>query len=69
MVFGALALLSFVTMEMFQVSRAAAPKGTKSCRIQGESVHQYVRLSMGSEAGLGLLETSLRLTRRDNPVM
>ena len=38
MVFGALALLSFVTIKTFQVSRAAAPKGTKSCRTQGESV-------------------------------
>ena len=27
---------------------AAAPKGIKSCRIQGESVHLYMRLSMRS---------------------
>ena len=46
MVFGALALLSFVTIKTFQVSRAAAPKGTKSCRTQGESVHLSIRSSM-----------------------
>ena len=28
-------------MVAFQVSRAAAPKGTKSCRTQGESVRPY----------------------------
>ena len=46
MVFGALALLSFVTIKTFKVSRAAAPKGTKSCRTQGESVHPYVHPSV-----------------------
>ena len=38
MVFGTLALLTHLSMVAFQVSRAAAPKGTKSCRTQGESV-------------------------------
>ena len=41
MVFGTLALLSHLSMVAFQVSRAAAPKGTKSCRTQGESVRPY----------------------------
>ena len=41
MLFGTLALLSHLSMVAFQVSRAAAPKGTKSCRTQGESVRPY----------------------------
>ena len=43
MVFGTLALLTHLSMVVFQVSRAAAPKGTKSCRTQGESVRPYIR--------------------------
>ena len=42
MVIGTLALLTHLSMVVFQVSRAAAPKGTKSCRTQGESVCPYV---------------------------
>ena len=41
MVFGTLALLTHLSMVAFQVSRAAAPKGTKSCRTQGETVCPY----------------------------
>ena len=41
MVFGTLALLTHLSMVVFEVSRAAASKGTKSCRTQGESVRLY----------------------------
>ena len=41
MVFGTLALLAHLSMVAFQVSRAAALKGTKSCRTQEESVCPY----------------------------
>ena len=40
MVFGTLALLTHLSSVAFYVSRAVAPKGTNSCRIQEE----YVRL-------------------------
>ena len=62
--------------------RAAAPKGTKSCRIQGESVrlvHPYIRPSVRpspprppesgpglSEAGPGLSEASPDLLEADS---
>ena len=47
-----------------QLSRAADPKGTMSCRTQGESVRLYVRkyVQIGlPDAGLGLTETRLGL--------
>ena len=48
MVSDTLALLIYKLVNVFikvilSGSRAAAPKGTKSCRTQGESVRPYVR--------------------------
>ena len=39
---GTLALLWYFSESAFEVSRAADPKGTKSCRTQGESVRPSV---------------------------
>ena len=55
MVFGTLALLTHLLMVASQVRRAAAPKGTKSYRIQGESL-ESLRPYDFLEAGLGLPE-------------
>ena len=46
-VIGTLALLWQLLSKLFiDVSRAADPKGTKSCRTKGESVCMYVHLSV-----------------------
>ena len=46
-VIGTLALLWQLLLKLFiDVSRAADPKGTKSCRTQGESVRTSVHLSV-----------------------
>ena len=46
MVIGTLALLFCFSKLVFKVSRAADPKGTMSCRTQGESVRPYVLLQL-----------------------
>ena len=43
---GTLVLLRHFYESAFEVSRAADPKGTKSCRTQGESVHPSVHPSV-----------------------
>ena len=43
---GTLALLLHFHESAFKVSRAAYPKGTKSCRTQGESVHPSIHPSV-----------------------
>ena len=65
MVFGTLALLSHLSIVAFQVSRAAAPKETKSCRTQGESVRPYdcnlTSIQMNARASQRLALPSKRL--------
>ena len=46
-VIGTLALLWQLLLKLIiDLSRAADPKGTKSCRTQGESVRTYIRPSV-----------------------